>query len=79
MKFDKEKLNMLMSLPDEELWRTVRMIGRERGLELPEKPPAHSEMEKMRNAVGSGGRINLGEAMRIINNYKRGEGNGRNT
>lgn len=72
MKFDKEKLAALMALPDEELWRVIKQIADQRGLELPANPPSHSEMERMRGAVGDGGRLNLSDAMRVINTYRKG-------
>lgn len=71
MKIDKEKLASLCALGDDELWREVRGIAASHGFKLPEKTPSHSEMEKMRGAVSGGAKLNLAEAVRIINNYRR--------
>ena len=72
MKIDKEKLAALVALPDDELWQQIRAIAESHGFKLPEKTPSHTEMEKMRSAVNNGARLNLAEAVRVINNYRRG-------
>ena len=71
MKINKEKLEALCSLTDEELWREVRSIAGSHGFRLPENAPKHEELEKMRNAIRGGAKMNLSEAMRIINNQRR--------
>ena len=70
MKFDRGKLAELCALSDEELWRTVRETAAQHGFSLPEATPSKGEMAKMRAAV-SGTKINLGEAAKLINEYKR--------
>ena len=71
MKINKEKLEALCALGDEELWREIRTIASTYGFSLPEGTPPHSEMQKMRDAVSGGVKINLSEALRIINNQRR--------
>ncbi len=71
MKVNKEKLAELCALGDNELWREIRSIAASHGFSLPEKTPSHSEMQKMREAVSGGAKLRLGEAIRILNNYKR--------
>lgn len=72
MKINMERLRALCALGDDELWREVRGIAASHGLNLPERTPSHSEMEKMREAVSSGGGISLRDAMRLVNEYRRG-------
>lgn len=69
MKINKEKLDALCAMPDEELWHEVQKIAASYGFKLQGKAPSKEEMQKMRNAV-SGSKINFGEALKIINNYK---------
>ena len=76
MRIDKEKLMALVSLPDTELWETVRQIGASHGFKLPTNPPPHEEMDKMRRAISDGKKPNLNEAIRLINDYRKGHKNG---
>ena len=73
MKIDREKLAELCALDDDELWQTVRRLAAQHGFALPERTPSREEMAKMRAAV-SGTKINLGEAVKLINEYRRGKG-----
>lgn len=70
MKFDKDKLNELIALPDDELWKTVVQIGRSHGFSMPEKTPPHAELEKLRSIARDGSKMNVGLAMRILSKYK---------
>lgn len=70
MRFDRAKLEALAALPDDRLWAEVVRIADSFGYSLPEKTPAHSELEKMREAVRSE-KINVSEALRVVNQYKR--------
>ena len=70
MTFNKEKLEALAALPDDLLWAEVTKIAEGFGYNLPKTPPPHAELEKMRNAV-KGDKINLAEAMRVVNRLKR--------
>jgi hypothetical protein len=70
MKFDKDKLNELVSLSDDELWRTVEEIGRSHGFTLPTRTPEHAELEKLRAIARNGSKMNLGLAMKMLNRYK---------
>lgn len=72
LKIDIERLRALCALGDDELWREVRGIAASYGLNLPERTPPHSEMDKMREAVSGGGGMSLRDAMRLINEYRRG-------
>ena len=70
MKFDKNKLNELVALPDDELWKTVVEIGKTHGFVLPNKTPEHSELEKLRSIARDGSRINVALAMKMLSKYK---------
>jgi hypothetical protein len=71
MRFDKEKLNALIDLPDDELWRTVVTIGKTHGFTLPQKTPPHDELEKLRKIARDGAKMNVGAAMRILSKYAK--------
>ena len=75
MKIDKEKLSALLALPDEELWLKISEIAKGYGFKLPKTPPPHSDMERIRSA-GSGANPNLGEALKLINKYRKEQKNG---
>ena len=70
MRLDREKLNNLVSLSDEELWKTVVEIGRGHGFTLPEKAPPHEELEKLRSIARDGAKMNVAGALKILNKYK---------
>ena len=70
MKFDKDKLNELVSLSDDELWHTVVEIGKSHGFTLPTKTPDHAELEKLRSIARDGSKMNLGLAMKMLNRYR---------
>lgn len=70
MRFDREKLEALAALPDDKLWAEVVRIAESYGYSLPQKTPSHEDLEKMRAATRSE-RINLSEAMRLVNQYKK--------
>ena len=72
MKINKEKLEALCALDDASLWREIRRIAASHGLTLPENTPPASDMQRLRATVSGGVKMNLSEAMKIINNQRRG-------
>ena len=72
MKINRDKVARLSSLGDSELWDEIRGIAGSHGFKLPEKTPSPTEMAKLREALLGSTQANLKEAMRVINNYKRG-------
>ena len=70
MRFDREKLEALASMPDEKLWAEVVRIADSFGYSLPRETPPHSELEKMRSAARAE-KINVADALRLVNQYKR--------
>ena len=76
MKIDQEKLDAVVKLSDEELWKTIREVAASHGIKLPEGVPPHGELEKVRGALSHGASPNIAEAIRVVNNYRRGKKNG---
>lgn len=70
MRFDREKLEALASMPDDKLWAEVVRIAADFGYSLPRETPPHAELEKMRSAARAE-KINVSEALRLVNQYKR--------
>ena len=70
MRLDKDKLNELVALPDDELWRTVVEIGKSRAFTLPDKTPAHEELEKLRAIAKDGSMMNVAAAMKLLGKYR---------
>lgn len=70
MRFDREKLEALASLPDDKLWAEVLKIADSYGYSLPRQTPSHEDLEKMRSVARSD-KINVAEAMRLVKQYKR--------
>ncbi len=76
MKINKEKLDAVVKLSDDELWKMIRDLAKSHGFTLPEAVPPHSELEKVRTALSHGASPNIAEAIRVVNNYRRGNKNG---
>ncbi len=72
MKIDNDKLAALAALPDRELWATICTIAKSHGFTLPEKTPPHEQLERLRQTVMGGNKPNLREAIKIINDYRKG-------
>ena len=70
MRFDKEKLEALASMPDDKLWAEIVKIADSFGYSLPKQAPPHSDLEKMRCAVRSE-KLNVADALKLVNKYKR--------
>ena len=70
MKIDPKKLEELLSMSDEGLWREIVSAGAKHGFKLPQKAPPHEELEKLRQAC-KGGRINASAALKIIDSYRK--------
>ena len=73
MRINKEDLARLSALPDDQLWAEVQKVGKAHGFNLPQKQPSHQDMERLRGIV-NGSRINMSEAIRILNEYRRAGG-----
>ncbi len=73
MRINKQQLDRLVALPDDELWQQIVALGNSHGFKLPEKTPPHEELMKLRGIV-NGGKISLSDAARILNEYRKGGG-----
>ncbi len=70
MKFSREELLALASLPDDKLWCKIREIAKEYGLSLPDKMPPHEDLERLRS-FARGEKIPTAEMMRLVSKYRR--------
>ena len=73
MRLNPEKIKALCALPDAEMWASIRSVAGTHGITLPEKCPDGKTMSEIRGAVNGGVRINVSEAIKVINSYKKGE------
>ena len=71
MKIDKEKLRELNEKNDSELWSIINGIAAKHGYDLPKSTPSKVEMDKIRSILGGADKINMREAMRLMNEYKK--------
>ncbi len=72
MRLDRDKINSLAALNDDELWIQVRKMTAEYNISLPEKTPPHEELQKLRSLFCDTDKVNLFGAMKLLNNYKKG-------
>lgn len=68
--FDANMFRAILSLPDEQLWQTIKAIAQKSGVALPEGTPPKSELAKLREALSTN-TPDVNEAMRIMEKYKR--------
>jgi hypothetical protein len=71
MKVNKDQLKKLAELPDDKLWAEIVRMGESYGINMPKATPPHDQLEKLRSTV-SGTRLNIGEAVKILTEYKKG-------
>ena len=71
MKIDKEKINALAALDDAALWSQICAIAKSHGFKLPETAPKHEQMDKLRFAITGSDKINLSDAIKILNQYRK--------
>lgn len=68
--FDPNMLRMILSLPDDQLWTTIKVIAEKNGVALPNGTPPKSELSRLRDAMSSAN-PNPEEAKRIMEKYKK--------
>ena len=73
MNIDKSKLEALSSLSDEALWAQIRSLAQANGIKLPNGTPPHEELERLREICRDQTKLNMLQAMRIVNSFKRGK------
>ena len=69
--FDKSELSRLASLDDRALWESIRSIASQHGYELSDRNASHEDLEKVRSILRGSEKINMREAARLINTYKK--------
>ena len=74
-RIDKEKLDRLMSLSDEELWGEIERVCSRHRISLPKGQPPKAELDRLR-ALASSGRIGVADALSLLNEYKKKCGGG---
>lgn len=74
MRIDREKLVALAALPDPQLWAEIRKFAAQKGFRLPETQPPHEDLERLRRTVTDTDKIQVAEALRIVNEYRRRQG-----
>ena len=72
MKIDKDKLDAITKLSDEELWEQIKSVARQHGVKMPDKQPSGSDLGKVRDALAQADKLSLMTAMRMVNNLKKG-------
>ena len=70
MKINRDELDRLTKLSDEQLWEEIVKMGESRGFKLPKSAPPHSELMKLRELVG-GSKISVSDAYKILNAFRR--------
>ena len=71
MKINKEQMKKLCEKSDEELWSEIQAMAKSHGYTLPSAVPKHEDIEKIRRALSGVEKINLSDAVRIMNSYRK--------
>ncbi len=71
IKINKDELRALAELSDAELWSSIGKIASSHGYSLKEVTPSTGELEKIRTALRDIDKINMRDALRLLNEYKK--------
>lgn len=71
MEINQSTVNKMLSMSDENLWRSIRLIASTSGIKLDNGPAPQAEMEKIRAALSSVTSAEVGEALKILSKYKK--------
>lgn len=71
MRPDAEQLRALGALEDDALWKKVVELAAQKGLKLGAATPTHEDLERLRRMLRASESIRIGDAMRLVNEYKR--------
>ena len=71
MQFDHNTLQTLLAMDDASLWQVICTIASRNGITLPRTTPPHEVLASLRAAVSTKGQADIGEALRIINDYRK--------
>lgn len=70
MKLNKEELRKLADLEDGAMWQGICRVAKNNGYNLIANQPKHEELEKIRGILRGDIKINVLDAMRLLNTYK---------
>lgn len=70
MKLDREKLDMITSLPDESLWKIIQALGISSGIDLSNVSVGKNEIAKIRSALSVMTDNDITRAQEIIDEAK---------
>ena len=70
MKLDKKIIAALMTLPDDQLWETVRAVAASKNIRLSETPPPKQTMDALRAAFADCEKMDFLTASRILSAYR---------
>ena len=71
MKLNKDEMKRLATKSDAELWSEIKRIAKENGYTLPDIHPKGEDLERVRRALSGAEKMSIGEAGRILNEYKK--------
>lgn len=72
LKLDKKQLDRLADLPDDQLWRTLKMLAPHAGLELSEKARQPDKLARLRAAMRSMTEHDVDRLSELVAVYRRG-------
>ena len=70
MKVNKEQMRRLAEKSDAELWAEIQSMAKSKGYNLNTSIPKHEDIEKIRRALLGIEKINLSDAVKIMQSYK---------
>lgn len=73
MKIDKKMIDRVLSLNDEQLWKTIQLVASKSGLNTVKNLEKPKDMTKIRNTLSS---LSNEDIARVTEILKKGKGNG---
>ena len=73
MRIDAAMLEKLLKEDDDHLWHEIVALAKKKGFTLPEKTPAPAEMQKLRGVLAHPEKIDMLEAFRLLNHFRKGK------
>ena len=73
MKIDKKTLNMVLKLNDDQLWKTIQMIGAKSGFSKIKDMEKPKDMSQIRDTLSA---LTDEDISRVTELFKRGKNNG---
>jgi len=70
MKINKEQMKILAEKSDAELWAEIISLAKRHGYDLSGNTPRAEDLAKVRRALMGIEKISLGDAAKMLNNYK---------